>query len=77
MAKDLLQEMGQKALYVTVDDLESSEEMENAVAFANELTGDSGYPKIWINGEYFGSVAELETLASNPDEWKAKGLYTV
>ena len=51
--------MGQPAFYIVVDDLQSTAEMEAAVAFANEKTGDSAYPKIWINGEYFGSVAEL------------------
>ena len=57
---------------MVVDDLESTQEMEDAVAFANGQTGgDSSYPKIWINGEYFGSVSELEALASNPEEWVA------
>ena len=41
--------------------------MTKAVAFANEITGTSLFPKIWVNGELLeGGLDDLKELASDP-----------
>ena len=74
-AKDLLQEMGQDFYFVPVNDV--GDDSTAAIQFADDETGDSKYPKIFINGDYIGGLPALQDLASDPDAWAADGLYVV
>ena len=47
--------------------------MKNAsevINYVNDKTGDSKYPKIYMNGKYIGNYKQLKKLSKDPEAWK-------
>ena len=67
-AKKILQKKNAKTYMVQVNTLKNAAKVIN---FVNDKSGDSKYPKIYINGEYLGNYEALKKLSKDDEKWAA------
>ena len=65
-AKKYLKKKGVKAYYVVVNKLDNKDEV---ITYVNDYTGDDKYPKIFVNGEFIGSLKALKDLHKDKAAW--------
>ena len=65
-AKKFLKKYGVKAYYVVVNKLDNKDDV---ITYVNDYTGDDKYPKIFVNGEFIGSLKGLKDLHKDKEAW--------
>ena len=64
--KKWLKKKGVAAYYVVVDKLDNKDDV---ITYVNDYSGDDKYPKIFVNGEFLGSLQKLKDLHKDKAGW--------